>query len=155
VNLDFSEQPIFSWYVVLLFISGVAMLVLGAINSGGLSRGWRVANLLFGLGFVGYAFYLAFLFQGGHYIIFFKAFILPVVVIFNFFRGLGTRRGAQPAQIQQAAAAQWAQQAAAQQVPGAAPYAPPAPANPYGQAVQANPYAQPPQPVPQAAPSAE
>lgn len=56
MNLDFSADPLFSWYVVLLIISGVAMIVIGAAN--GLSTGWRVFNALAGIGFIGYGIYL-------------------------------------------------------------------------------------------------
>ncbi|NDK25307.1 hypothetical protein FSY75_12745 [Streptomyces sp. TR1341] len=96
MNLDFSAEPLFSWYVVLLFISGAAMLILGVLNAGGLSKGWRAFNVIAGLGFMGYGIYLGFIFQGGTYIVFFKAFILPIMVIVNFFRSL-SRRKATPA----------------------------------------------------------
>jgi hypothetical protein len=79
-NLDFSAEPLFSWYVVLLALSGAIMLVLGAIG-GGTKAGLRILNVLFGLGFLGYAYYLAFVFKGTEYILFFKAFILPVAMI--------------------------------------------------------------------------
>ncbi|MFI9647891.1 hypothetical protein ACIHAA_16540 [Streptomyces sp. NPDC052040] len=92
MNLDFSAEPLFSWYVVLLFLSGATMLVLGIINSGGLSNGWRAFNAIAGLGFMGYGIYLGFIFQGGSYILFFKAFILPVMVVVNFFRSLSRRK---------------------------------------------------------------
>lgn len=96
MNLDFSADPLFSWYVVLLLISGVVMFGLGCTSSARQSTGWRVFNVLAGLGFVGYGIYLGFIFEGGSYIIFFKAFILPVVVIVNFFRSLAARRQAAP-----------------------------------------------------------
>ncbi|MGM9468243.1 hypothetical protein [Streptomyces murinus] len=96
MNLDFSAEPLFSWYVVLLFISGAAMLILGVVNAGGLSKGWRAFNVIVGLGFMGYGIYLGCIFQGGTYIVFFKAFILPIMVIVNFFRSL-SRRKATPA----------------------------------------------------------
>ncbi|MDH6576472.1 hypothetical protein [Kitasatospora sp. MAP5-34] len=91
MNLDFSAEPLFSWYVVLLCFSGIAMIVIGAVKSAALSTGWRIFNVVAGLGFVGYGVYLGFIFQGGHYVIFFKAFILPVMMIVNFFRSLGAR----------------------------------------------------------------
>ncbi|MYU04035.1 hypothetical protein GTY81_09065 [Streptomyces sp. SID8366] len=92
MNLDFSAEPLFSWYVVLLFISGAAMLILGVVNAGGLSKGWRAFNVIAGLGFMGYGIYLGFIFQGGSYLIFFKAFILPVMVVVNFFRSRSHRK---------------------------------------------------------------
>ncbi|WP_441245426.1 hypothetical protein [Kitasatospora sp. McL0602] len=94
VNLDFSAEPLFSWYVVLLFVSGVAMLAIGISNSRALSVGWRIFNMVAGVGFVGYAVYLGFIFEGGSYIIFFKAFILPVVMVINFFRAQAARKSA-------------------------------------------------------------
>lgn len=108
MNLDFSADPLFSWYVVLLIISGIAMVGIGAVNFGGLSTGWRVFNVLAGVGFVGYGVYLGFVFEGGEYIIFLKAFILPVLMIVNFVRSLSARhKAAAPVQFvpaQQAAA---------------------------------------------------
>lgn len=85
-NLDFTNQPGFSWYCILLLVSGVALLVLGPVP--GLSRGSRIANLLFGLGFLGYGIYLVFVFHGGTYFLLFKAFIVPVVLIVNAVREL-------------------------------------------------------------------
>ncbi|GJF32174.1 hypothetical protein KNE206_48740 [Kitasatospora sp. NE20-6] len=100
MNLDFSAEPLFSWYVVLLIISGIAMVGIGAVNFGGLSAGWRVFNVLAGVGFVGYGVYLGFIFEGGEYIIFFKAFILPVLMIINFVRSLSARsKAAAPVQF--------------------------------------------------------
>ncbi|GAA2823542.1 hypothetical protein GCM10010441_55030 [Kitasatospora paracochleata] len=99
MNLDFSVEPLFSWYVVLLLISGVAMVGIGAVASSGLSAGWRVFNVIAGVGFVGYGIYLGFIFEGGTYIIFFKAFILPVLMIVNFVRSLANRSN-KPAPVQ-------------------------------------------------------
>ncbi len=94
MNLDFSVDPLFSWYVVLLLISGVAMLGIGITNFAGLSIGWRIFNVLAGIGFAGYSIYLGFIFEGGEYVIFFKAFILPVVMIVQFVRSLMARGNA-------------------------------------------------------------
>jgi hypothetical protein len=85
-NLDFTDQAGFSWYCLLLLFSGVALLALFLLP--GLTRGGRVLNLLFGIGFLGYAIYLIFLFHGGTYVIFFKAFIVPVVLVINSLRGM-------------------------------------------------------------------
>ncbi|GAB0105583.1 hypothetical protein JMUB6875_45620 [Nocardia sp. JMUB6875] len=74
----------FNWYVGLLALSGVIMLVLAAMRQ---QNDWsRALNAIFGVGFLGYAFYLAFLFDGGSYFIFFQAFILPVMMVVNYFR---------------------------------------------------------------------
>ncbi|MFF2349363.1 hypothetical protein ACFVVL_06250 [Kitasatospora sp. NPDC058115] len=91
MNLDFDAEPLFSWYVVLLAVSGIALLVIGAVNLGGLKIGWRILNVLAGLGFTGYAYYLAFVFEGGTYTLFFKAFILPVALIANAVKALVSR----------------------------------------------------------------
>ncbi|MFJ4849781.1 MULTISPECIES: hypothetical protein [unclassified Streptomyces] len=91
MNLDFSAEPLFSWYVVLLIVSGVTMIIMGAVNSAGVSGGWRAFNVAAGLAFTGYGIYLGFIFHGGEYFIIFKAFILPVLVVINFFRGLAAR----------------------------------------------------------------
>ncbi|MET9486577.1 hypothetical protein [Nocardia sp. NPDC006630] len=75
----------FNWYVGLLAISGVVMLAMAAVKNGQ-STGSRSMNAIFGAGFLGYAGYLAFLFDGGSYLIFFQAFLLPVMMVVNFFR---------------------------------------------------------------------
>ncbi|GHJ46501.1 hypothetical protein Cs7R123_38430 [Catellatospora sp. TT07R-123] len=80
MNIDFSLEPLFSTYVVLLLLSGVILLALTAPES---SKGARIANLLFGIGFLAYGLYLAFVFDGGSYLILFKAFIVPVALIFH------------------------------------------------------------------------
>ena len=89
MNIDFSNDPGFSTYVVLLVFSGMVMLGLTTVPRS--SRGLRLLNLAFGLGFVVYGFYLAFLFQGGSYLIFFKAFILPVVMLWQTVKGWLTK----------------------------------------------------------------
>jgi hypothetical protein len=135
VNIDFSADPLFSWYVVLLLFSGVAMLVIGSVNARCLSTGWRVFNVVAGLGFVGYGVYLGFVFQGGHYIIFFKAFILPIALIVQWVKSLSSRKAAPP---QQTYPSPYLQQQAPQGAPvGQQP-------NPYQQAPadQPNPYQQ-------------
>lgn len=98
MNLDFTAEPLFSWYVLLLLVSGIAMVAIGAVNFGGLSGGWRAFNVIAGVAFVGYGIYLGFIFEGGSYFIFFKAFILPVAMIFNFARSLVGRSRTQPVQ---------------------------------------------------------
>ncbi|GAA1965590.1 hypothetical protein [Kitasatospora viridis] len=155
MNLDFSNQPMFSWYVVLLLLSGIAMVGFGLVGSG-LSKGMRAVNLVFGVGFVGYGIYLAFIFQGGTYFIFFKAFILPVALIVRSIAAMNGKRrqaAAQPmVQAQQAAYQQGAYQQGAYQQPFAQQGVPAQPqdANPYQQGAQAqpNPYQQAPAAAP-------
>ncbi|MET8697783.1 hypothetical protein ABZW10_02725 [Kitasatospora sp. NPDC004723] len=127
MNLDFDAEPLFSWYVVLLAVSGIALLVIGAVNLGGLKIGWRLLNLLAGLGFTGYAYYLAFVFEGGTYTLFFKAFILPVALIANAVKALVARSQTPAAP-------------AAPPVPAASPYQPNAQYPQGGQYPPASPY---------------
>ena len=97
MNIDFSLDAAFSTYVVLLILSGAAMMVLAPV--GRTSAGLRLANGLFGMGFLGYGLYLAFIFQGGSYIMFFQAFILPAVVIFRTVKSLISNRGKEEVQV--------------------------------------------------------
>jgi hypothetical protein len=78
-NLDFTHDKQFSIYVVLLMFSGLAMLIASAAAK----DKTRWLDLLFGLGFLGYGFYLAFIFDGEEYFMFFYAFILPIVMIYR------------------------------------------------------------------------
>ena len=80
MNLDFSH-PGFAAYVLLLMGSGVAMIVLATPAVRQSSMVLRVLNTLVGLAYFGYGFYLAFLFSGGRYVMFFQAFVLPVLLI--------------------------------------------------------------------------
>lgn len=79
--LDMTDGQ-FVGYTVLLGISGLLMLGL-AIAGLGAGTGSRVISGLAGLAFLGYAIYLAFIFEGGEYRIFLYAFIVPIVVIVN------------------------------------------------------------------------
>jgi hypothetical protein len=88
VNLDFGLDPVFSWYVLLLCLSGIVMVVLGAVNKGEQSAGSRALGVLAGLAFLGYGIYLGFIFDGGSYMMFFQAFILPVLLVVNFVRSV-------------------------------------------------------------------
>ncbi|MEU8516475.1 hypothetical protein AB0C76_33560 [Kitasatospora sp. NPDC048722] len=147
-NLDFGNQPLFSWYVVLLAISGIAMVILGAINIGGLKGGWRVLNILAGAVFAGYAYYLGFVFEGGVYHIYFQAFILPVLLIASAVKAV-VNRGTTPAAQQPAqpsAPAAYNPNAQPLQSSPVAPPPQPAPTTPPAQPVADNPYARPQQP---------
>ena len=75
----------FNWYVGLLAISGIVMLALAALKQGQ-STVSRSINGIFGAVYLGYAIYLAFFFDGGSYLIFFQAFLLPVLMVVNFLR---------------------------------------------------------------------
>ncbi len=96
MNLDFGLEPLFSWYVVLLCLSGVVMVGLAAISAGDRSVGSRAFSAVAGLGFLGYGIYLGFIFDGGSYLMFFQAFILPALLVVNFVRSLFTNHPAEP-----------------------------------------------------------
>lgn len=75
----------FDWYVGMLAFSGLVMIAM-AVVKGGQSETAQWFNGAFGAGFLAYAGYLAFFFEGGSYLIFFQAFILPVLMVVNFVR---------------------------------------------------------------------
>ena len=96
MNLDFGLEPLFSWYVVLLCLSGAVMVALAAIKAGDRSAGSRALSAVAGIGFLGYGIYLGFVFQGGSYMMFFQAFILPALLVVNFVRSLFTNHPVEP-----------------------------------------------------------
>jgi hypothetical protein len=90
-NLDFTNHAGFSWYCLFLMFSGIALLVIAVLRNQRTQR--RVLNALFGIGFFGYGFYLTFIWAGvGSYFVFFYAFILPIWLIVDAFRGGAARR---------------------------------------------------------------
>jgi hypothetical protein len=89
-NLDFAQHAAFSWYCLLLMFSGIVMLVISVLRNQSTQR--RVIRAILGIGFFGYGFYLAFVFGGGSYIVFFQAFIVPVLLIVDTFRSQTARR---------------------------------------------------------------
>ncbi|MDG4799866.1 hypothetical protein [Micromonospora sp. WMMD980] len=67
-------------YTLLLLLGGIAMVAVGvAIKEQG--TGSRLLNVVVGLAFFAYGFYLLFLFDGGDYRIFFYVFVLPILLI--------------------------------------------------------------------------
>jgi hypothetical protein len=74
---------VFYIYVLLLILSGIAMLVMASVKTGQTTtrRAW---NAVFGAGFTVYGLYLLLFFHSGHYLIFFYVFILPIVMIVRF-----------------------------------------------------------------------
>lgn len=100
-NLDFGGHPLFSWYVVLLILSGIAMLGLSRFSARPLNV---ILNLVFGLGFIGYGVYLGWLWSGGTYVIFFKAFLLPVFLLISTARTGFAKRAARSNPASQQAA---------------------------------------------------
>jgi hypothetical protein len=89
-NLNFAHNAGFSWYCLLLMFSGIAMLVTAVLRNQTLQR--RVIRAVFGVGFFIYGFFLTFVSTGGHYLVFFQAFIVPVLLIVDSFRSLSARR---------------------------------------------------------------
>ncbi|MFC1413022.1 hypothetical protein ACEZCY_08910 [Streptacidiphilus sp. N1-12] len=110
MNIDFSNDALFSWYVVLLLLSGLLLIGIGIAPMG--STGMRVFNALVGTGFLCYGIYLGFIFEGTSYIIFFKAFIAPVALLVNTVKSYTGRRNAAAAQARYQAQQAQAQQAA-------------------------------------------
>ncbi|WP_238017423.1 hypothetical protein KZZ52_01180 [Dactylosporangium sp. AC04546] len=75
------NDPMFYGYTAALGISGAILLVLALQPWLKTSTGMRVLNGLIGVGFLGYAFYLLFLFDGDEYRIFIYAFIAPILLL--------------------------------------------------------------------------
>lgn len=78
-NLDFAGNAGFSWYRVLLLISGLTMIVVGPLREQPRSR--MTLNLVLGIVFFCYGAYLTFGFRGGHYFVSYWVLILPVVLV--------------------------------------------------------------------------
>ncbi|WP_433281968.1 hypothetical protein [Micromonospora sp. CA-244673] len=141
-------------YELLLILGGIAMVTIGiAIKEQ--STGSRILNVVVGLGFFGYGFYLMFLAPvGSRYTIFFYAFILPILLIVRAVKARKEAReqaaahqfaGApQPGQFASSAPGQFASSAPAQ--PGQGWPAPQGQPAPYGQAPQGHPGQAPHQP---------
>lgn len=83
----------FNVYVLFLIFSGIAMLAMGFTRSA-YARRRRVVNLIFGAGFLLYGLYLLLLFQGGSYFMFLYAFVVPILLIVQFFRDRAAARAA-------------------------------------------------------------
>jgi hypothetical protein len=75
----------FNIYVLFLILSGAAMLVMAFVRVGRrMSR--RIWSGILGALYLIYGLYLLLFFQGGHYILFYYAFIVPILLIAQFFR---------------------------------------------------------------------
>lgn len=92
-----SSDTLFNVYWIALIASGIIMLAIAGTGFGGVTAGERAINGLFGLAFLGYGLYLGFLFDGDSYLIFFKAFIVPVLLVANAIRNAVTHREARQA----------------------------------------------------------
>jgi hypothetical protein len=87
---------VFYIYVLFLILSGIVMLVMASVKTGQTTtrRAW---NAVFGAGFTVYGLYLLLFFHSGHYVIFFYAFILPILMIVRFSRDRSALRARQEA----------------------------------------------------------
>ena len=91
---------VFHIYVLFLILGGIAMLVMAGVKSGQIQTR-RVWNAVLGAGFTAYGLYLLLFFQSGHYLLFYYVFLLPILMIFRFFRdrsAFRARQGAAPIQ---------------------------------------------------------
>jgi putative regulator of septum formation len=108
---------VFLIYVLFLIVSGIAMLVMASVNSGQ-TAGRRAWYVVFGAGFTLYGLYLLLFFRGGHYLVFFYAFILPVLMTVRFFRDRSAFRAKQQAAALQGPTPGYAQPPGFGQPPG-------------------------------------
>jgi hypothetical protein len=69
-------------YIGLLGVSGLIMLVIGAVGFGLKSTGQRVLNVVLGLAFIGYGLYLLFGSSESVYVIWY-VFVVPILLIIN------------------------------------------------------------------------
>jgi hypothetical protein len=76
---------LFHIYELLLLLSGVAMLGMASVKTGQATTR-RIWNAVFGAGMAIYGLYLLIFFQGGHYVLFFYVFALPIIMGIRFFR---------------------------------------------------------------------
>jgi hypothetical protein len=72
-------------YAVFLILSGISMLVMALVRASYAKRR-QVLNFILGAGFTIYGLYLLLVFNGGHYVMFYYAFVLPILMIYGFFR---------------------------------------------------------------------
>lgn len=79
-------------YIAFLGLSGLMLLALAVQPFLRSSIGMRILNGLVGLAFLGYAFYLFFIFDGGEYRIFIYAFIAPIVLLVQTIRAAKAQR---------------------------------------------------------------
>jgi len=90
------SDSVFLLYVGLLALAGVLQLVIAGVGFGA-AVATRLVSGLFGLGFLGYAIYLAFFFEGGSFAMFWYAFIAPVATIAQVVKNRRERGSSRPA----------------------------------------------------------
>lgn len=91
--LDLGDNT-FLVYVGALAVSGLILAVLALTGFGGAGVGSRIISGLVALAFLGYAGYLAFIFEGGEYRLFLYAFIVPALLLFRAFQGWRAKKSA-------------------------------------------------------------
>jgi hypothetical protein len=114
---------VFLIYVLFLIVSGITMLVMAGVKSGQTARR-RVWYAVFGAGFTLYGLYLLLFFRGGHILVFFYAFLLPVLLIVRFFRDRSAFRAKQQAATLPGPPPGYAQSPGYAQPPGGQPHGP-------------------------------
>lgn len=92
-NIDFSNDSMFSWYCVMLAVTGLFTLVLASVTPR-LSVWLRALVAVLGIASLSYAYYLVYVFHGGTYVVSFKIFFLPVFLVGGVLRALAMRRDA-------------------------------------------------------------
>lgn len=112
---------VFHTYVALLALSGIVMLVVALLPINP-SRGARIIGAVLGLAFLGYAFYLQFVFDGGSFELFYYVFAVPFIYIWRVVRMYVDRsRAREAAALAQTRAANAPMQPPAEPAPPAAP----------------------------------
>ncbi|MBO0823405.1 MAG: hypothetical protein J2P27_06040 [Actinobacteria bacterium] len=86
---------VFLVYVLLLIITGIALLVMASVRSGQ-TKARKLWTAAFGAGVTIYGVYLLLFFPGGRYVIFYYVFILPITLIVDFFRSRAAPRSRRP-----------------------------------------------------------
>jgi phosphate/sulfate permease len=86
-SLDYmANDGTFAFYVLALGVSGILLLIVAALGLGQ-SVGMRILDAVIGIAFLGYGGYLALIFEGESYRIFFYAFVVPILLLFQIFKG--------------------------------------------------------------------
>jgi hypothetical protein len=86
----------FYGYVLCLIFSGIAMLVMGFVKSSSAKR-LQVVNFILGTVYLIYGLYLLLAFKGGTYHVFVYGFVLPILLVVQFFRDRAAAKSRQMA----------------------------------------------------------
>ena len=107
----------FNIYVLFLILSGAAMLGMSGVRRGQVTSR-RIWNAILGTAFLFYGLYLLLFFQGGHYLVFYYVFVLPVLMGIRFFRDRSAYRASQQVVAVQTPSPGYGQQPGYGQLPG-------------------------------------